>query len=200
VDYRDFARYGGEIQSAIKTEKITQALVGIKGEELDWYRNNRHWLLNEWILNNTRATDNFIVRVMEKDDQFGRFPTLKEYQMQIFRTQWEIGDMLRMASRDAENETDIRKKIEHVDDILRSAVFGVGFNGLFFSADGMVPRRSMSGFVEQKGRLPTPHDRVEMVYLEGNGLKRWMETNRFRSHESGHEQFTLTSECCLIAK
>jgi len=138
--------------------------------------------------------------VMGKDDQFNRFPMLKEYQMQIFRTQWEIGDMLRMTSRDAEKEIDIRKKIEHIDDILRSAVFGLGATMDRGWQDGSEPVRSMSGFVEQKGRLPTPHDRVEMVYLAGNGLKRWMQAYSFTMDTRARRQFTITSECCLIAE
>ena len=200
MDYRDFARYGGEIQAALKTEKITQALVGIKGEELDWYRNNREWLMEQWIFDNTRATGDPIVKTMEKDDQFGRFPTLKVFQMQIFRASWSVGDWIGVVATkgfDPSGKIENQKKLEHIDMILQTAVFGVGSTIAQSSGE---PRRSMSGFVEQKGRLPTPHDRVEMVYLEGNGLKRWMETNRFRSHKSGHEQFTITSECCLIAK
>jgi hypothetical protein len=61
----------------------------------------------------------------------------------------------------------------------------------------------MSGFVEQKGRLPTPADPVEMVYLAGNGMKRWMEVRKFRMDNRAwwnREQFIMTSECCLIAK
>jgi hypothetical protein len=93
------------------------------------------------------------------------------------------------------------KMLEHIDTILRFAVFGVGQNRKSdWQRDGGALVMSMSGFVEQKGRLPRPDDPVEMVYLAGNGIKRWMEVRKFRADDRAREQFVLTSECCLIAK
>jgi len=184
VDYKDFARYGGEIQSALKTEKIDRVVLGTLDGDMDrWFRANVGWLREKWILGNKRAVEDPEPKIISRSGL--REPEIKLFYTQVFITQWNISK--------AVGEVSENKLEEHIWSILRSAVFGAMHKAT--NPGGFrEPIRYMSGFLEQVARLPTPADPVEMRYLAGNGIMRWLD------HRVEGETHRIISECCLIAK
>ena len=110
--------------------------------------------------------------------------------MQIFKTAVQVSSCLYNVTK--KGSIPGRMLLDHVYELLYTAVFGVGFVGMesgktcmnenaYPEGSGIILRRKsyysvrrMSGFVEQKGRYPTKHDKVRFVYLAGNGIKRFM--------------------------
>ena len=77
---------------------------------------------------------------------------------------------------------------EHKHDVLFACVFGLESNAYYEGSDFnnkvnsfVQPQsiRYMKGFIEQVGRYPTPDDKVQIQYLAGNGITRWMQKNKW---------------------
>jgi len=93
---------------------------------------------------------------------------------------------------------------EHKHDVLFACVFGLDSNAYREGSDfnnkvsgGLSlwakkrPIRYMKSFVEQMGCRPTPNDKVQIQYLAGNGITRWMQKNKWG------KKYIYLSECKL---
>jgi hypothetical protein len=81
---------------------------------------------------------------------------------------------------------------EHKFNILLACVFGVGSKVSGYregsgvdKASTMPPVRYLQGFIEQTDRYPTKKDKVRIEYLQGNGVKRWLQKHEVLSIPRG---------------
>jgi hypothetical protein len=124
--------------------------------------------------------------------------------MQIFETRYIISPTIYLKSFiDLENKIKLDKKREHLFEIIRSCVFGVGSIKHSYSYH----YETMSGFLEKIGRLPNKNDKVYIEYfsddIEGFKINRSAEfhcRNMIRNYKviSTSNKFMYLSECKLV--
>lgn len=209
ISHSDFIRYGEEISEDLRLERFHQISKNIDVDSAQWFRNNLDWLQKNWIMDESirKSYGDIELSVMTRPpgknkDHLGQEmpismsqPEIKTYQMQLFRVHRRISHGIHSNYRNYQSEMLKLKEAviqEQIHNILRACVFGV-----YIKINPVITPtlRSMSGFIEQKGRLPRPEDQVTMAVLGG----RFLQMHTMPDFGSEHEEFWLTTECCIIA-
>ena len=157
-------------------------------EPMEWFNENRHWL-ESWIDN----------AVPYNDFHPG---------MQIFKTVYSLYPTRETRYYKNIKERNLSKMQEHKCDLLLSGLFGIGGTrivekwrkleenahpvGSGYPPQDYMEIKFLDGFINQTGRYPVEEDKVRFVYLEGNGITRWL-----RRLECEDMRNIILSECRL---
>jgi len=204
VELRDFLKYGEEVAAGVKQERINR-LVNLNpdSDQRRWMELNKDWLM-DWYKNAEPVADPE-PRVLVRPPMHIKSPdtgmavgikpsVIKAYQMQIFTKHVSGVVMATVANVDSVLD---RTKYEMSLEMLYSFIWGVrSKQPEFEETDEFFRARTMDGFIAQKGRYPTPQDRVRIFYLEGNGITRWFTVHK---PSPGDDVYRIVSECCIVA-
>jgi hypothetical protein len=154
-----------------------------------WYEKNEH-SLQQWI-ENAKPYDNY---------RYAGLP------MQIFKDlltlPGEVDPHYKVKPEEF-NPRDVFHVTErHRFNILNAAVFSLSS---ISQSEGQGIPRTMMGYYQQQKHLPTPTSKALIVYLAGNGIKRWLTDYYFTYavyDESGNptyfRAYMILSECLML--